>query len=159
VRWLLLLSVIAAIGVAGCSKSSPGSSTAPTPTTPTVPSTKVPPPKASTTALDRSLCAAYDAFWHTSDSGSEPSPTMLARERALINAAEATPDQPLHDAVRAVIAGELGLPKFLLAGTTLEYRQKLNQLTGGARTALDSVVRNDQAVRTRCRAVGRPVNP
>ena len=83
---------------------------------------------------------------------------MLARQRALINAAEATPDQPLHDAVRGVIAGELGLPRFLLHDTTIDYRQKLNQLTGDARRALESVEQNDQAVRSRCRAVGRPVN-
>jgi len=141
--------VIAAIGVAGCSKSSHDSSAAPTTTTSTAP-----PTKATTAALDRKLCEAYDAFWHTSDSGGEPSPTMLARERALIDAAEATPDQPLHDAVRSVIAGELGLPKFLLHDTTLEYRQKLNQLTGDARTALETVEQNDRAVMSRCRVVG-----
>ncbi len=152
-RRLLLLSVIAAIGLAGCSKSSHDSSAAPTTTTSTAP-----PTKASTTALDRKLCEAYDAFWHTSYSGAQPSPTMLARERALIDAAEATPDQPLHDAVRSVIAGELGLPRFLLHDTTVEYRQKLNQLTGDARRALESVEQNDQAVRSRCRGVGRPVN-
>jgi len=158
VRRLLLLSVIAAIGLAGCSKSPHDSSAAPITTTlPTTTSTS-PPTKATTTALDRRLCEAYDAFWHTSDSGSEPSPTMVARERALINAAEATPDQPLHDAVRSVIAGELGLPKFLLHDTTPDYREKLNQLTGDARKALDTVERNHQAVKSRCGAVGSPVN-
>ena len=157
-RRLLLLSLIAAIGLAGCSKSSPGSSAAPTTTTlPTTTST-APATKATRTALDRQLCAAYDAFWHTSYSGAQPSPTTLARERALIDAAEATPDRPLHDAVRSVIDGELGLPRFLLHDTTADYRQKLNQLTGDARRALESVEQNDQAVRSRCRAVGRPVN-
>ena len=152
-RRLLLVLVIAAIGVAGCSKSSHDSSTEPTTTT-----SIAPPTKASMTALDRKLCEAYDAFWHTSYSGAEPSPTTLARERALIDAAEATPDQPLHDAVRSVIAGELGLPKFLLHDTTPDYREKLNQLTGDARKALDTVERNHQAVKSRCGAVGSPVN-
>jgi hypothetical protein len=129
---LLLLSVIVAIGLAGCSKSSHDTSAAPNTTTSTAP-----PTKATRTALARKLCEAYDAFWHTSYSGAQPSPTTLARERALINAAEATPDQPLHDAVRSVIDGELGLPRFLLHDTTVEYRQKLNQLTGDARRALE----------------------
>jgi hypothetical protein len=151
---LLLLSVIVAIGLAGCSKSSHDTSAAPNTTTSTAP-----PTKATRTALARKLCEAYDAFWHTSYSGAQPSPTTLARERALINAAEATPDQPLHDAVRSVIDGELGLPRFLLHDTTPEYRQMLNQLTGDARRALESVEQNDQAVRSRCRALGRPVNP
>lgn len=157
-RRVLLALVIVAIGLAGCSKSSHDTSTAPTTTTlPTTTST-APASKATRTALDRQLCEAYDAFWHTSYSGAQPSPTTLARERALIDAAEATPDQPLHDAVRSVIDGELGLPRFLLHDTTVEYRQKLNQLTGDARRALESVEQNDQAVRSRCRAVGRPVN-
>jgi len=83
---------------------------------------------------------------------------MLTRERALVNAAEATPDQRLHDAVRAVIEGELGLPKFLLHDTTREFQQKRNQLPPDARSALDAVEQNDGAVKSRCGAVGRPIN-
>jgi hypothetical protein len=146
VRRALLIFVIAAIGVTGCSKSSHGSGAAPTTTTSTA------------TALDRKLCEAYDAFWNTPYSGGEPNATMLARERALINAAEATPDQSLHDAVRAVIDGELGLPNFLLHDTAQRYQQKLSQLGPDARTAYDAVVQNDRAVGAKCGAVGRSIN-
>jgi hypothetical protein len=154
VRRLLLLLVIAAIGVTGCSKSSHESTAAPpTPTTSTAPQSK-----ASIAELDRKLCSAFDAFWNTSYSGGEPSATMLARERALVNAAEATPDQRLHDSMRELIDGELGLPKFLLHDTAHEYQQKRNQLPPDVRAALDAVELNDRAVESRCGAVGRPIN-
>lgn len=155
-RRVLLIVVVAAFAATGCSKSS-HDSTAPTTTVATTTTTGVPPTKASIAALDRVVCSAYDAFWHTSYSGAEPSAAMLGRERALVHAAEAAIDTPLHDAVRSVIDGELGLPKFLLHDTVQEFQQKQNQLSPDVRAALDEVRQYDQAVRSRCAAVGRPV--
>ncbi len=83
---------------------------------------------------------------------------MVARERALIDAAEATSDRALHDAVRAVIDGELGLPKFDLHDTAAYYEQNRNRLPPDARAALAAVQHNDQLVETKCDAMGRPIN-
>ena len=153
-RRVLIALVIAAIGMTGCSKSSHESTGAP----PTTTTSTAPPTKATIAALDRTLCSAFDAFWNTSYSGGEPSATMVERERALVNAAEATPDQRLHDSMRALIDGELGLPKFLLHDTAREYQQKRDQLPPDARSALDAVEQNDRAVKSMCGAVGRPIN-
>jgi hypothetical protein len=142
VRRALVVPLAAAILATGCSHSSkPAESSS-----------------ASAAAPDRRLCAAYDAFWNTPYGGGEPSPAMLARERALIAAAEATPDQALHDAVRAVIDAELGLPKFDLHDTAQEYRREQAQLSPDAQTALATLEQNHRAIKSKCDAVGRPIN-
>ena len=82
---------------------------------------------------------------------------MLERERTLVNAAEATPDKSLHDAVQGVIDGELGLPYFYLHDTASRFQQNLSGLPPDTKTALAAVQRSDSAVRSKCRAAGRAV--
>ena len=106
-------------------------------------------------ALDRKLCAAYDAFWHIgyrSRAGPDDGGAGARLDRR--GRGHARP--ALHDAVRDVIAGELGLPKFDLRDTTGSTSEG-DQLPPDAR-ALAAVEQNDRAVRPRCRAVGRPIN-
>ena len=144
----LVSLVVAAAVLSGCSKSSPGAKSAPSSTSSAL----------SAAELDRRVCAAYEAFWDADYSGGAPSPAMLAAEQALVTATEATPDQALHDAVRGVIAGEFGLPKFDLRETAPDYQRKLSRLPPDVRAALDSVEQNDRHVEARCDAVGRHIN-
>lgn len=132
--------VLAAVLAAGCSSSSHGASVS------------------ARTQLDRQLCAAYEAFWNTAYSGGEPGPAMLASERALVTAAEATSDRALRDTVRAVIDGELGLPDFYLHDTASQFVKNAGSLPAATKTVLASVQQNDRSVRSACKAAGRPIN-
>ena len=75
---------------------------------------------------------------------------MLARERALVAAAEATTDRSLHDAIRSVVEGELGLPRFYLRATAAKLQQEANGLPPDAKAALQEVLHNDALVRSKC---------
>jgi hypothetical protein len=112
----------------------------------------------STADHDRQVCAAFAAFWDTPYSGGEPSPTMVATERTLIAVTEATPDEGLHDAVRGVIEGELGLPKFDLRDTAADFAREQRHLPPDARAALQELEQNLRTVESKCAAVGRPVD-
>jgi len=151
VRGAVIGLVLAAVLAAGCSSAKHGvlvpASTAPTSA----------PSQLSATAGDRELCAAYDAFWNAPYSGGEPDASMQARERTLVSAAQATPDPSLPNAVRDVIDGELGLPKFYLHDTAQQFRKSSSTLSTDARAALTAVEQGDRLVRSKCRAVGRPV--
>jgi len=150
--------VIAASAATGCSSSSHTArppTTPPASSTPTSTSTTVP---ATAAQLRRRACAAYEAFWDVDYSGGEPSPAMLARERALVTAAEATTDRPLHDAMRGVIEGELGLPRFYLRATAAQLQQEANALPPDAKAALQEVLHNDALVRAKCADHGGPAD-
>jgi hypothetical protein len=151
VRRVLLGLVIAATAAAGCSQSSdraePPATTSAVTSTSTSTSTTVP---ASAAELHRRACEAYDAFWNVDYSGGEPSPTMLARERDLVTAAQATRDRSLHDAIRGVIEGELGLPRFYIRATAEQLQAQASELPIDARQALQQVLRNDRIVRSKC---------
>src|SRR5579862_6386547 len=138
--------VLAAVLATGCSSSSRGASGSSTSSSPL-----------SRTQLDRQLCAAYETFWNTPYSGGEPGPAMLASERALVTAAEATSDRGLHDTVRAVIDGELGLPDFYLHDTASQFVKNAGSLPADTKAALASVEQNDRSVRSACKAAGRPI--
>jgi hypothetical protein len=147
---LIGLVVVAAVA-SGCSKSSDKTAPSARPTSvSTSTSTTLP---VSAAAADRRACAAYEAFWNVSYSAGEPSPTMLARERDLVAAAQ--PASPaLQDAMRGVIDGDLGLPMFYLRATAQRLRQQAGGLPADAKAALQEVVRSDRLVRSKCDAAG-----
>jgi hypothetical protein len=149
VRGVTTFLVLAAVMATGCSSSSHDASVSPTTTSTSSP--------LSHTQLDRQLCAAYEAFWNSPYSGGEPGPAMMARERALVTAAEAAFDRALHDKVRAVIEAELGLPSFYLHDTASQFRKNASSLPADAKAALAAVEQNDRSVRSACKAAGRPI--